>query len=376
MSGAPAASPPCAPPPAAREHVFVALSGGVDSAVAALRLKEAGWRTSALFMKNWEEDDDAGYCAAAADLEDARRVCARLDLPLHTVNFSDEYWDRVFTPFVHEYREGRTPNPDVGCNREVKFHVFAEHARDLGATCIATGHYARVERIDGGCRLLRGIDRDKDQSYFLHRLDQAQLAGSLFPIGGMHKREVRRIARAAGLAPHAKKDSTGICFIGERPFRRFLERYVRPAPGAIVGPTGEIVGRHHGLAYYTIGQRQGLGIGGRSGSSGAPWYVCGKDPARNRLRVVQGRDHPALYCREIVAAEAHWIAAEPPRLPLRCSGRIRYRQPDQACEVFPETGGRIRIRFEVPQWAAAPGQSVVLYRGELCLGGATIETAA
>ena len=354
----------------------MALSGGVDSAVAALRLKEAGWRTSALFMKNWEEDDDAGYCAAAADLEDARRVCERLALPLHTVNFSDEYWDRVFTPFVRAYREGRTPNPDVPCNREVKFRVFAEHAGDLGATCIATGHYARLERSGAGCRLLRGVDRNKDQSYFLHRLDQAQLAGSLFPVGGMHKPEVRRVAREAGLAPHDKKDSTGICFIGERSFRHFLEGYVRPAPGPIVSTAGETMGRHHGLAYYTIGQRRGLGIGGRPGGGGAPWYVCGKDPAGNRLRVAQGRDHPALYRREILAGDAHWIAGEAPRLPLRCTGRIRHRQPDQACRVFAEPPQRLRIRFEERQWAVAPGQSIVFYRGEVCLGGATIEESA
>ena len=359
--------------PSPREHVFVALSGGVDSAVAALRLKAAGTRVSALFMKNWEEDDSEGYCASAADLEDARRVCDRLDLPLHTVNFCYEYWDRVFTRFVREYREGRTPNPDVLCNREIKFQVFAEHAKDLGATHIATGHYVRVLRSGGLCRLLKGLDEGKDQSYFLHTLTQAQLEGSLFPLGEMRKPEVRRLAREAGLPPCDKQDSTGICFIGERPFRRFLERYVSPAPGPILGVDGETLGRHHGLAYYTIGQRQGLGIGGRSGDSGAPWYVYGKDLERNQLRVVQGREHPALYSREVLAGPVHWIAGPSPRLPLRCRAKVRYRQADQACEVHPEGDGRIRVRFDTGQWAVAPGQSIVLYQGEECLGGAVIE---
>ena len=351
----------------------MALSGGVDSAVAALRLKEAGRRVSALFMKNWEEDDEGGYCAAAADLEDARRICEHLDIPLHTVNFSFEYWERVFARFVCEYREGRTPNPDVRCNREVKFAVFAEHAADLGATGIATGHYARVSREAGVWRLYKGLDEGKDQSYFLHTLTQAQLAGSLFPLGAMHKAEVRRLAREAGLPCSDKKDSTGICFIGERPFRRFLERYIAPDPGVIVGPGGQVLGRHQGLAYYTIGQRQGLGIGGQAGGSGDPWYVCGKDLARNRLRVAQGREHPALYRREVVAGAVHWIAGTPARLPFACRAKIRYRQPDQACEVHPGKDGRIRVRFEARQWAPAPGQSLVLYQEDACLGGAIIE---
>ena len=356
-----------------RDHVFVALSGGVDSAVTALHLREAGKRVSALFMKNWEEDDEGAYCAAAEDLEDARRICARLDVRLHTVNFSFEYWERVFTRFLREYRRGRTPNPDVLCNREVKFQVFAEHARDLGATSIATGHYARIEGSAGTWRLRKGVDENKDQSYFLHTLTQAQLEGSLFPLGAMRKPEVRRIAREAGLPCSEKKDSTGICFIGERPFRHFLERYVDPAPGPIIDPDGQILGRHDGLSYYTIGQRHGLRIGGRSDGSGAPWYVYGKDFARNRLRVAQGREHPALYCREVVGEGVHWIAGTPPRLPLECRGKIRYRQPDQPCVVFPEKGDRIRVRFDAPQWAAAPGQSLVLYHEDTCLGGAVIE---
>ena len=331
---------------------------------------------SALFMKNWEEDDDREHCAAAADLEDARSVCEHLGVVLHTVNFSYEYWERVFTRFLSEYRAGRTPNPDVLCNREVKFQVFAEHAQDLGATRIATGHYARTAHAGGRWRLYRGRDGNKDQSYFLHTLTQAQLGGSLFPLGGLRKSEVRRLAREAGLPCSEKKDSTGICFIGERPFRRFLERYIPLAPGPIVGPGGERLGQHQGLAYYTIGQRQGLGIGGRAGGSGAPWYVCGKEAADNRLRVAQGRDHPALYSREVIAETAHWIAGTAPRLPLECSARIRYRQPDQDCVVLPEARGRIRVRFREGQWASAPGQSVVLYRGEECLGGALIRDTA
>ena len=333
-------------------------------------------RVSALFMKNWEEDDEGTWCAAAEDLEDARDICERLDMPLHTVNFSFEYWERVFTRFVSEYRKGRTPNPDVLCNREVKFQVFAEHARDLGATSIATGHYARIERSAGTWRLLKGVDENKDQSYFLHALSQAQLAGSLFPLGAMRKPEVRQIAREAGLPCSGKKDSTGICFIGERPFRRFLERYVDPAPGPIVNPEGQMLGCHDGLSYYTIGQRQGLGIGGRAGGSGAPWYVYGKDFARNRLQVAQGREHPALYCREIVAECVHWIAGTPTPLPLPCRGKIRYRQPDQPCVVYPEEEDRIRVRFDTPQWGAAPGQSLVLYCEDTCLGGAVIESAS
>ena len=358
---------------ASKEHIFVALSGGVDSAVAALLLREEGRRVSALFMKNWEEDDDAEYCAAAADLEDARATCSHLGIPLHSVNFSYEYWERVFTRFLSEYRAGRTPNPDVLCNREVKFSVFAEHAKDLGATRIATGHYARTKRRAGAWCLLKGIDEHKDQSYFLHRLTRSQLANSLFPVGAMRKAEVRTVAREAGLPCSEKKDSTGICFIGERPFRRFLERYVDPAPGPIVGPEGECIGSHDGLAYYTIGQRQGLGIGGRADGNGSPWYVCGKDLENNRLRVVQGREHPALRCRELTTGPAHWIAGFPPSLPLGCRARIRYRQPDQPCTVVKAEGDGIRVCFEEAQWAAAPGQSIVLYRGEECLGGAEIE---
>ncbi len=356
-----------------RPRVMMALSGGVDSAVGLLLLKEQGYAVEALFMKNWEEDDADGYCAAAEDLADAERVCARLGVALHTVNFSFEYWENVFTRFLDEYRSGRTPNPDVLCNREVKFQAFVEHARALGAECIATGHYARIARHGDEYRLLAGHDADKDQSYFLYMLDQAQLRSALFPIGALHKRAVRRMAREAGLETHDKKDSTGICFIGERPFREFLARFLTARGGAIESVDGVRIGRHHGLLHYTIGQRQGLGIGGRTGSSGEPWYVVDKDLERDTLVVAQGRNHPALCARELLASELHWTRGRAPALPLRCEARIRYRQPPQRCQVLAADGG-CRVRFDAPQWAIAPGQSVVFYARDECLGGAIIDS--
>lgn len=357
----------------ARPRVMMALSGGVDSAVSLLLLKRQGYEVQALFMKNWDEDDADGYCAAAEDLADAERVCERLDVALHTVNFSHEYWEKVFTRFLDEYANGRTPNPDVLCNREVKFQVFVEHAMDLGAECIATGHYARIAADGDERRLLEGRDADKDQSYFLYMLTQAQLRAALFPIGDLNKREVRRLAREAGLETHDKKDSTGICFIGERPFQQFLARFLSPRPGDIENVDGIRVGQHEGLMYYTIGQRQGLGIGGRTGGSGEPWYVVDKDLSRDTLIVAQGREHPALYAATVLASELHWIGSQPPRLPLRCDAKLRYRQPRQACEVVAHGEG-CRVRFDSPQWAAAPGQSVVFYAGDECLGGAIIDS--
>jgi len=354
-------------------RVMMALSGGVDSAVSLWLLKQQGYAVEALFMKNWEEDDADGYCAAAEDLEDAERVCEHLQVPLHTVNFSFEYWENVFTRFLEEYRSGRTPNPDVLCNREVKFQVFVEHASALGADCIATGHYARIEAHGDGYRLLAGVDADKDQSYFLHLLNQEQLRSALFPIGGMEKSAVRRMAREAGLETHDKKDSTGICFIGERPFREFLARFLTSPAGDIESVDGVRLGRHDGLLHYTIGQRQGLGVGGRAGSSGEPWYVVDKDLARNTLVVAQGHEHPALYSRELSASELHWISGRAPAMPLRCEARIRYRQPLQHCQVSVDDG-QCRVRFDAPQWAAAPGQSVVFYAGDECLGGAVIDS--
>jgi tRNA-specific 2-thiouridylase len=360
----------------AAETVMVGLSGGVDSSVAAALLAEQGLRVEALFMKNWEEDDAAGYCAAAKDLADARAVAERLGIRLHAVNFAAEYWDRVFAQFLAEYRAGRTPNPDVLCNREIKFRAFLDHALGLGATRIATGHYARVDRDAAGWHLRLSADPDKDQTYFLYLLDQEQLAHSLFPLGGLRKAQVRDLARRLGLTTAAKRDSTGICFIGERRFRDFLARYLPREPGPIETPEGLTLGEHQGLAYYTIGQRQGLGIGGLSGGVEAPWFVAGKDQGRNALIVVQGGDHPLLLSDEADIAQVHWIAGASPDLPLACQARARHRQPLQACTVLGYDQGRCRVRFHAPQRALAPGQALVLYLGDECLGGGVIEHAA
>ncbi len=358
------------------QKIIVALSGGVDSAVAALLLCRAGHDVEALHMTNWEDDD--GYCTAAMDLQDARAVCRELGIPLHRANFSAAYRDRVFANFLAEYRAGRTPNPDVLCNREIKFGLFLEHAKRLGAQRIATGHYAR---IDAGSppRLLRGIDSGKDQSYFLHAVPAAALAHALFPVGELHKEQVRELATTAGLPVHAKRDSTGICFIGERPFREFLQRYLSAPAGSMETPTGELVGRHEGLMYYTRGQRQGLGIGGRAGHGDDAWYVARKDAARNVLVVVQGRDDPALWDSELETGTPTWVAGEPAALangaPLDCTAKTRYRQRDASCTVTKLHDGGLRIDFAGPQWAITPGQSAVLYRGEECLGGAVIARA-
>ena len=356
---------------------MVAVSGGVDSAVALMRLVEAGVPVQAMFMKNWEEDDRAGYCAAEEDLADAQRVCDRLGVPLHAVNCSDAYWDNVFVRFIRDIERGMTPNPDVVCNREVKFSAFVEHAHRLGAERIATGHYARIERTADGVRLLKGADPGKDQSYFLHALDQSQLARAVFPLGELRKPAVRAMARRAGLAPHDKRDSTGICFVGERRFAPFLARFVEEAPGPIETADGTRVGEHTGLAFFTIGQRRGLGIGGRHGGAQAPWYVAAKDQARNALIVVQGHDHPALLACRLRVRDMHWIAGAPPPIPLRCGARIRYRQADQTCTIRPGGDGddTFDLHFDRAQWAAAPGQYAVLYDGEECLGGGVIEFA-
>lgn len=354
--------------------VVVGLSGGVDSAVAALRLLEQGHRVRAVFMKNWDEDDAAGTCPARQDLEDAQAVADRLGIELRTVSFSAEYWDRVFEYFLAEYASGRTPSPDILCNREIKFRAFLDYATGRGADYIATGHYARIAR-DSEQHLLCGVDRGKDQTYFLHALDQAQLARSLFPLGTLHKQEVRELARAAGLRNYAKKDSTGICFIGERRFREFLARYLVRQPGDLCTPDGTVVGRHDGVAFCTIGQRHGLGIGGRRASSGAPWYVADKDTARNIVYVVQGADHPALFHPALRASRLHWIPASVPRAALRVRARIRHRQELQDCELQPSAGDSCIVAFDTPQRAIAPGQSVVFYAGDECLGGAVIEAA-
>jgi tRNA-specific 2-thiouridylase len=356
--------------------VMVGLSGGVDSSVAALLLLEAGYDVRALFMKNWEEDDDAGYCAAAADLADAQAVAERLGIVLHAVNFAAEYWERVFAEFLAEYRAGRTPNPDVGCNKEIKFRAFLDYALTLGAERIATGHYARIAADRSGWQLRLGADLDKDQTYFLYRLDQDQLARSLFPLGTLHKTNVRETARRAGLPTAGKRDSTGICFIGERRFREFLARYVPRDPGPIETPEGRWLGEHEGLPYYTIGQRQGLGIGGITGGLEEPWFVARKDTQRNALIVVQGHDHPLLMARLLEASQLHWIAGTPPGAPpLSCRARLRHRAPLERCEVTGLDGHSARIRFDRPQRAVTPGQDVVLYAGDRCLGGGVIDRA-
>jgi tRNA-specific 2-thiouridylase len=356
-----------------RERVVVGMSGGVDSSVAAWLLEERGYDVVGVFMKNWEDDDDDEYCSSREDLVDAASVADVVGIELEAVNFAAEYRERVFAHFLRDYSAGRTPNPDVLCNSEIKFRAFLDHARALGADRVATGHYARVRRgASGRVELVRAIDAAKDQTYFLHRLTQSQLAPVLFPLGEMTKRDVRAIALREGLPTHAKRDSTGICFIGERPFRDFLARYLPRTPGPIVTPEGARVGEHQGLAYYTIGQRQGLGIGGQRDGEALPWYVAAKDMARNALVVVQGREHPLLYRREVRADDMQWIAGEAPRLPARLSAKTRYRMPDAACELSAVSGSFIAA-FDAPQWAPTPGQYLVLYDGDVCLGGGEIE---
>jgi len=356
------------------QHVIVGMSGGVDSSVAALLLIEQGYHVEGLFMKNWDEDDGTEYCTARADLADAQSVCDRIGIPLHTANFAAEYWDRVFEHFLAEYRAGRTPNPDILCNKEIKFKAFLDYAIELGADFIATGHYARVRRNGTHGELLKGLDPHKDQSYFLHAVGGAQFAKTLFPVGELPKTRVREIARQHELVTHDKKDSTGICFIGERRFKDFLQRYLPAQPGAIEDVEGRVLGEHHGLMYHTIGQRQGLGIGGIHGGGDEPWYVVDKDLKRNVLIVAQGTDHPRLFKNSLLLSQIHWISGEPPSLPLRCHAKTRYRQPDQECVLNQDERGYV-LRFEQPQRAITPGQSAVLYLDDLCLGGGVIEQA-
>ena len=350
--------------------VIVGISGGVDSAVAALLLLRRGYRVEGMFMKNWDEDDNDEYCTAEIDREDARSVCRRLGITLHEANFAAEYWDNVFERFLADYAAGRTPNPDVLCNREIKFNLFLDYARSLGAEMIATGHYVRSCRENGEFRLLKGVDPDKDQSYFLQAVPCEQLGQCLFPLGGMRKAEVRRLAREAGLPVHDKKDSTGICFIGERRFAEFLARYVPESEGHIVDANGKSVGTHRGIAYYTLGQRQGLGIGGRANRPEAPWYVVAKDARRNEL--VASQDQAELMSQALTAREMNWLAEIEP--PFPCTARIRHGQADQACRVTRDGDG-VRVDFEVPQRAVAPGQYVCLYAGDRCLGGGVIVDA-
>ena len=367
-----------------KQRVVVGLSGGVDSAVTAWLLKRQGHEVVGIFMKNWEDDDDSGYCSSNLDFIDAAAVADVIGIEIEHVNFAADYKDRVFAEFLREYQAGRTPNPDVLCNAEIKFKAFLDHAMRLGAEKIATGHYARARfnPATGLHELLKGLDPAKDQSYFLHRLNQAQLAKTLFPVGELHKTEVRRIAAEIGLPNAKKKDSTGICFIGERPFREFLGRYLQTRPGPIRDERGRQVGEHVGLSFYTLGQRQGLGIGGlktrgaaRGGGEHAPWFVARKDMASNTLVVVQGHDHPWLLSRELNFDDAAWAAGAPPA-PGACAAKTRYRQQDAACQLMAgDAPGRFALRFAEPQWAVTPGQSAVLYDGEVCLGGGVIASA-
>ncbi|MBI4756009.1 MAG: tRNA 2-thiouridine(34) synthase MnmA [Betaproteobacteria bacterium] len=356
--------------------VVVGMSGGVDSSLAAWLLKQQGWNVIGLFMKNWEDDDDEQYCSSRQDLVDAAAAADVIGVDLQVVNFSAQYKERVFAEFLREYQAGRTPNPDVLCNSEIKFRAFLDHALALGAERIATGHYAQVREVGGEFQLLKAEDGTKDQSYFLYRLGQAQLSKTLFPVGGLYKRDVRRMARGIGLANHGKKDSTGICFIGERRFREFLARYLPPQPGEIRSLEGAVVGRHDGLMYHTIGQRKGLGIGGIAGRDEAgeheAWYVAGKDVAANVLYVVQGHDHPALLAERLVAGDLSWVGGREPHTHWVYTARTRYRQPDAACEVERVDAAGCEIVFAEPQWAVTPGQSVVVYESRVCLGGGVI----
>ena len=351
------------------KKVIVGMSGGVDSSVAAWLLQQQGYLVEGLFMKNWEQDDTENYCAAAVDLADAQAVCQQLGIPLHTVNFSETYWDQVFTHFLTEYQAGRTPNPDILCNKEIKFKAFLDYAKSLGADLIATGHYARVDQG----KLLKSKDRDKDQTYFLHAIDPDALHKTLFPVGDYLKKEIRAIAQELGLVTHHKKDSTGICFIGEKRFNQFLQEYLLTKPGDIVSTEGQTLGRHHGLMYHTIGQRQGLGIGGGHSTSNAPWYVVDKDIENNQLIVAQGSDHPMLYAQGLTCGAIHWLISSKIELPFTCYAKIRYRQTEQACVISPSDQGKHHVLFASPQRAVTPGQYIVFYDKNQCIGGAVIE---
>ncbi len=354
---------------------MVAMSGGVDSSVSALLLQQQGYPLAGMFMKNWEEDDRFGTCAAKEDADDARAVAIKLEIVLHLRNFATEYWDFVFENFLAEYRAGRTPNPDILCNREIKFKTFLDHARALGAGYIATGHYVRSDEREGLHRLLRGVDENKDQSYFLYTIGQEQLASTLFPVGELTKPEVRNMAEKAGLRVHDKKDSTGICFIGERNFKAFLGEYIAADPGEIQTIDGQIIGNHDGLMFHTLGQRQGLGIGGVRGCPDEPWYVLHKDMENNILYAGQGHDHQWMLSRRLVARQLSWVSGFAPEPGAKLSAKVRYRQADQSCVVCALDKNQLELHFTEEQRAVTPGQSVVLYEGESCLGGGIIDWA-
>ena len=356
-----------------KNKVIIGMSGGVDSSVAALLLLQQGYDVEGLFMKNWEDDDEDDYCAAAEDLADAQSVCDKIGIKLHSVNFSDQYWDRVFQNFLDEYKAGRTPNPDILCNKEIKFKAFLDYAIDLGADYIATGHYVRRGDKDGKTQLLKGLDNNKDQSYFLYTLNQHQLSHALFPIGEMDKADVRKMAEEAELTTFNKKDSTGICFIGERKFKDFLERYLPAQPGEIQDPAGNVIGKHHGLMYYTLGQRKGLGIGGLKDQTEEPWFSVAKDLERNVLIAAQGQDNDLLFHDSLTASQLHWTSTAPPT-DQKLMAKVRYRQADQECMIIQLDDQQCTVEFEQPQRAITPGQSIVFYHHDECLGGGIIDT--